>query len=487
MLRKDNWDDYGYRTSFQLELLFSDGTKEEIGGVSIAYEGMEKKSRTSSRMDTEFEELPDNFFSLGFHDKYYWKIKKLIPDLREELLVSLQDLAFDIERFNDLLRSLDNESVLHQSLLRNTKAELVRSQFHRIATGGTRYLGFEISIPVEFENLDALTFKVEPESKPPSNVHALIGSNGVGKTFLLHHIVERIAEGETDDETQILVDSEDDSLELINVVQVAFSPFDQQVIVDLEDYDIASDASDISFVGLAKDSHDEPDNKSTEELVEDFTSYVEECVRTDKVSWLWKALSNLESDPLLSSNPAYLLAAQANEEDRKDLPRKLAEEFSKLSSGHKIVLLVIAALSAKVDEGTLVLIDEPENHLHPPLLSSFIRALSELLYDRNGLAIVGTHSPVVLQEIPQTCVWKIFRSGEMSKAERPRIETFGENVGILTREVFGLQVRESGFYRMLADVVKECDTYEEVMEEFDGELGGEAKALVQALLAGEKG
>lgn len=58
---------------------------------------------------------------------------------------------------------------------------------------------------------------------------------------------------------------------------------------------------------------------------------------------------------------------------------------------------------------TLVLIDEPESHLHPPLLSAFIRALSDLLLDRNGLSIIATHSPVVLQEVPKRCVWKINR------------------------------------------------------------------------------
>ena len=85
---------------------------------------------------------------------------------------------------------------------------------------------------------------------------------------------------------------------------------------------------------------------------------------------------------------------------------------------------------------TLVLLDEPESHLHPPLLSAFIRALSNLLYDRNGVAIVATHSPVVLQEIPRSCISKIQRVGLVTNIKMPDIETFGENVGVLTREVF---------------------------------------------------
>jgi predicted ATP-dependent endonuclease of OLD family len=97
------------------------------------------------------------------------------------------------------------------------------------------------------------------------------------------------------------------------------------------------------------------------------------------------------------------------------------------------------------------LLDEPEAHLHPPLLSAFIRALSDLLVNRNGVAIIATHSPVVLQEVPKICVWKIWRNGREVVVERPEIETFAENVGILTRKVFGLEVANSGFHKLLSE------------------------------------
>ncbi len=43
--------------------------------------------------------------------------------------------------------------------------------------------------------------------------------------------------------------------------------------------------------------------------------------------------------------------------------------IKRMSSGHAIVLLTVTKLVARVEEKTLVLIDEPESHLHPPLLS----------------------------------------------------------------------------------------------------------------------
>jgi hypothetical protein len=136
-----------------------------------------------------------------------------------------------------------------------------------------------------------------------------------------------------------------------------------------------------------------------------------------------------------------------------------------------------------VTERTLVLIDEPETHLHPPLPAAFIRAVSDLLIDRNGVAIIATHSPVVLQETPRGCVWKLRRSGHLLKAERPEIETFGENVGVLTREAFGLEVTRSGFHRELQKAVREGLTYEQVLDLFGGQLGGEARGIARALIA----
>ena len=78
----------------------------------------------------------------------------------------------------------------------------------------------------------------------------------------------------------------------------------------------------------------------------------------------------------------------------------------------------IAKLIELVEEKTLVLMDEPEEHLHPPLVAAFIRALSNLLTYRNGVGIVATHSPVIVQEVPKKCVWILRRSGDELVGER---------------------------------------------------------------------
>src|SRR6185437_14471839 len=183
------------------------------------------------------------------------------------------------------------------------------------------------------------------------------------------------------------------------------------------------------------------------ELANDFSQSAKLCVIGQKAARWKQALITLQADPIFAEAEVASLAGI----EERQFGKYAAQLFRTLSSGHKVVLLTITKLVEKVEEKTLVLMDEPEAHLHPPLLSAFVRALSDLLINRNGVAIVATHSPVVLQEVPKSCAWNLRRSGAVSFVERPAVETFGENIGILTREVFGLEVTRSGFHKMLTE------------------------------------
>ena len=188
-------------------------------------------------------------------------------------------------------------------------------------------------------------------------------------------------------------------------------------------------------------------------------------------------MSILESDPVFSNLRLSELA---------DLPVDEQEAatravFAPASSGHKIVLLTISRLVELVSERTLVLVDEPEAHLHPPLVMALVRALSGLLAHRNGVAILATHSPVVVQEVPKSCVTLMFRTGDDVSVERPQIETFAENLGVLTREIFRLEVTESGHQELIAEAVEQTDTMEELIDHFDGQIGAEGRVLARAI------
>lgn len=65
--------------------------------------------------------------------------------------------------------------------------------------------------------------------------------------------------------------------------------------------------------------------------------------------------------------------------------------------------------------------------------------------------------------------------------ERLQIESFGENVGLLTQEVFGLEVTDAGFHKILKKVANKTESYEEAIAKFDNQIGMEAKAILRNL------
>jgi predicted ATPase len=488
-LLTDNWDDwFTYSTMYVLFVFDQHGEEFRVGEVKIGQFAMGDEQRRPNIQEM-FDELGEEFFSLGQDDSYYEKLNELGPELRDRILRGLRDVALDQNRF---VRAL-NEKVTGVSLLRSVNRATVQGQFSRLAKGGARLSRYEFTYvapkpPRSKAKPVRLSFVVEPESIPPTNIHVLIGRNGVGKTHLLNNMSRSLVDKRPDQNevgTFESVGDENDDL-FANLVSVTFSAFDP--FEPLPNRRDKSEGLPCAYVGLKRSGSSAEGKplapKSPERLSTEFGSSVLLCSRGARLVRWRRALEMLEADPIFrAAEVASLADEERDDEDLKTMAKKL---FGGLSSGHKIVLLTITRLVETVEERTLVLLDEPEAHLHPPLLSAFIRALSDLLINRNGVAIIATHSPVVLQEVPSSCAWKVRRSGRYVEAERPDIETFGENVGVLTREVFGLEVTHSGFHQLLREAVGEDDDFQTVLDKFDSELGGEARALVRALIANRR-
>lgn len=474
------------------------GERHNIGRVKI---GQKDKAATDWPFieNQPFAALDDSCFSLGQDDAYYVNLQRLGPDLREAILTQLRDVAADA----DLFEKVKDEDMMTSSLLRWVTPTTVRGQFRRLAHGGVRltHYSFEYRLARRGSLAAApppsLAFDVVPDSNPPTNIHVLIGRNGVGKTQLLHQMTTALVAGNSSSGKQggfqPETDEESGEKMFANLVSVTFSAFDP--FIQLSELSEKDRKINYSYIGLKRESNRGADfgtPKSATMLENEFAKSVAACLGNAREARWLRAVRTLEADPIFrEANVPGLLEEEAedmessqlmNEQEEKRLRKRAAALYRPLSSGHKLVLMTVTQLVEAVEERTLVLLDEPEAHLHPPLLAAFVRALSDLLVDRNGVAIMATHSPVVLQEVPRTCAWKLRRAGDSLVAERPSIETFGENVGVLTREVFGLEVTEAGYHQLLRQAVDEADSYEEVMATFDQALGAEARALVRALL-----
>ena len=62
-------------------------------------------------------------------------------------------------------------------------------------------------------------------------------------------------------------------------------------------------------------------------------------------------------------------------------------------------------------------------------------------------------------------------------------ETFAENVGILTKEVFGLEVSKSGFHAMFQEAVYSGLSFDGISNEFGGKIGMEGMSILMAMIA----
>jgi len=490
-LRIDHWNDYSFVTMFDVRYFDIEGVAHELGQTKIAFEGQTTDRDTYQEIPSAFERLDSRFFSVGQDVDFYKKLSVLPARARDGFLSGLRDLVIsptELERLKD-------EKVLGTSLLRYVSVSTIKGQFARVLAGYAELTDFKFSFvsPGSDGFSDVrVSFVVQESSMPSTNIHAVIGRNGVGKTTLLNGMINAIA---GDGGGAHFVDDSTwgtpriDSSYFSSLVSVSFSAFDP-FVPPREQGDPAEGAC-YFYVGLK--SHDDPDRlRSSSELRRDCSRALVECFSNPKKMHRWlRAIEKLSSDEVFES----MGLAEIPEMYREVLGRRglmsAGGEFderihpflARLSSGHAIVLLTISRLVATVEEKTLVLLDEPESHLHPPLLSAFVRALSDLLHDRNGVAIIATHSPVVLQEIPKKCVIKMYRVLGTVTQSRPDIETFGENVGLLTSEVFGLEVARSGFHDLLSRSVARGKTYEEIIREYDGQLGLEGRAVLAALIS----
>jgi len=471
-LYKDGWNDwFHYYTLFHLHYLDKDGEQHELGSLKI---GQRNMTSGIPEVPTVFERLEEDFFSLGQSEDYYENIKKLEHgELRQDILESLRDIAYDL----DLYSAVAQEDVTLESLMRDVNETVLKGQFHRIARGGAKLTAYDISYKLagQARTNYQLEFHVVPNSSPPTNIHVLIGRNGVGKTHMLLSMIHCLSHGNQDERYGRF--SLTSNTKFSNFVCVAFSPFDSYPAPD-ELGDHVKHREKYTYIGLGN-------NKETrlEKLENQFIASLNSCSKYKEKRTLWTEIVELlNSDPMFENN-GFSDLLNRKYESQEELISMASELFRHLSSGHKVILLTLTCLISVAVERTLVLIDEPENHLHPPLLSAFTRALSALLIRKNGLAIISTHSPVILQEVPKSCVWRLSRQGTILRAERLDRETFGENVGILTNEIFGLEVTHSGFHKMLLDMVNEGLAYDEILERFDSEIGTEAKAIIRTLVS----
>ena len=482
VLEASYWDDFGYKTIFDITIKNNMSNElHKLGSCKIGYffQGKDSENSYSTIQNPKIkgkilEKLDNDFFSMGMDHEYYENVNEIFQNdhvLINHYYHSLNDVA---NSRTTLHKALEHD-VFKNSFLRSTSYENIADQFSAIIE--RKKINDGMGITLKFYDREDLDFYISGRTKFKNNIKVLIGSNGSGKSELLNKVVNDYVNGRAE------------TNEIKNIVLVSFSPFDK-----LEGYkSYLKHKNPLKSVRLISLKNEREITRGID-LKNEFIESLGNCLfSTAKKELLIKLLDIISSDYILYDFKfkQLIIELDIKNVNQRDLGRtKIVKLFDILSSGHKMVIYTLFKLVDLVDRNTLVLYDEPELYLHPPLLSAYIRAFADLMICTNAMAIITTHSPVVLQEVPKKDIKIIKRINDIQFYENVELNTFGERVDILTNEIFKLEVYESGYYKVLFDFFQKNkrriysidNGYQIFLEEFDNELGSEAINVILSIL-----
>ncbi len=126
-----------------------------------------------------------------------------------------------------------------------------------------------------------------------------------------------------------------------------------------------------------------------------------------------------------------------------------------LSSGQRSLVLFCTRLMTASIGGALVLVDEPENHLHPYFITLMIQTLARTLQATGSRALVVTHSPFVVREFEKSTV-KVMKTSPEGVPEifRPSLQTFGADVSMISDYVFEDEAIRKGFQNSIDRAIR---------------------------------
>lgn len=451
----DNWDDYNFETLHHLCLFKKNGDKVVLGDVKILQRGVQ-----STKLPDEFSNLGGDFFSLGQDEDYYKNMREHLPKTHRRVLEALNDVVVKPQ----LLDEIETTSGFRNSLIRFNDAKICLRDGQAILNRQPREKGYEFTYTGDIPGAAAgvsIDVDLQPEDHVPGRILAIIGRNGVGKTQFLAKLARDLAtpqrvSKETNDQVELAFEP---SRPLFSrVIALSFSAFDRFQRPEPKEF------FSYIYCGVRDDSG----GLSRKLLEARHLQYLKRIQEHGRVSDWERHVANV------MGIPKRIVSIDRTVEE---LEQGLTPS---MSSGQSILMYFISAALAYLKGGSLVLFDEPEIHLHPNAVALLMQTLQALLKQFDSYAIIATHSPVVIQEVPRKRVVRFEREGNITSAYPLGQESFGENIAELTRLVFET-VEIPNFYKQTLKDLANDFTFDEVSEMFDDQLSLHATAYLASL------
>lgn len=470
-LYQDAWDDFGWKCRFLATLHRSKDESVDLGAVRIA---VRDKGFRGGDLPELLEKLPANAASLGESIAYYRRIGELPDTLRRKYLSAVRDIVAKPKR----RERITSEKLWDDCFMREASSR------HALKRGGV-YVGGaheEIEPPVfRFEmklkgaaGPHVIDFDFSTHDGLPNRTVLLIGRNGTGKTRALSSLAGTVMPPQvfTDETRKKMPKAEiDPPPDLSRVITISYNAFDEFPLPSeparaprLGGVSYRSRAS-YKYCGLRT-----PEGTiNADEVGRMLGEALQPVAESGREDVLQRVLSTL-------LDPARAESLSSGDEEVRE------EAVRALSAGQRLVAAIFSNIIGFIEEGSLLLIDEPETNLHPGLLTTFIAALNQTLREFDSYAVVATHSPILLQQIPSRYVRVFTRDNtDRPRISTPDFESFGEDLGELTRRVLGLADPETDFTHVLDRLFEKHGSAEAVQALFPYPLGVPAQMHLYGL------
>lgn len=439
------WDDYGHKTSFDLQYIDQEGNSSSIGRVKIC---KKNENKTLDVIPKSFTSLDLDYCSLGQETSYYSKIKRILGEDAISFLYAMKDAAI----FSRISDDFINDLGFRHSLLRDNSADTA------LNLGRYVLAGFDPDDRVNFTYKTQLAYapdfdfnikfdfgKINQEDNF-NRVIAIIGENGVGKTSLLSNLAKSIADQQKDcflPHYPLFT----------KVVAASYSMFDGF-------YKIEARAFNFEYCGMHNNGGE---LINPEQLKERHLRNAETINALNRGRSLKKFLGNILPNDML----------EVFFEDDFEFKYDAYEDYySKMSSGQTMLTNLIIDITANVRSNCLIMIDEPEVHLHPNAITQIINVVNLVCEKFSSCCIMATHSPLVIQSLLSRNVLIMERDIDgMPAVRQMRVESLGENLTTINEEIFSNGQRDKYYKRLIKKAVEGKDSMDQVLQELqNGEL-----------------
>lgn len=501
---RGDWNDFGYLSKVDVSI-YNKEYKHEIslkGYIGFLNSEDKKNGKTElirrveshEELNSSFKEFNDYFVMLQDMNDYRMLVNnfgvnesKKILDLINDVISKKNDANSEILRKKAINTDVFNKSFIRESesyfTFKNAATVLSGVQYEEL---GNLSQNIKIRYANRVNNEDvSYMFNFNHEHDLPKRISILIGENGVGKSQTLREIALAAINGTNN--LVSVVDPENDNVEeRIQISRlIAFSPTNESKS------SFPTDKRKRSFIWYKRLTLNRV-VKSTFNL-NDFIVQLARNNGTIGYNNRWnifvKALNvmNANNDLVIkcsSGNATFIKLNEINsrgEEARLSLyaeidlsgePLRLINDSCyPLSSGEISFIKFCAQVCLYIENGTLLLIDEPETHLHPSFINKFMALLDNLLEMTGSSAIIATHSVYLVREVFKEQVTILKRRDDgVVVSEKPRLSTFGANIGNISYFVFGESEPTQILKKVRENIIRKKMTWDDVAIKYSDDL-----------------